>query len=203
MFIPKPFKMTNNAQAQQFIRDFGFGVVVSNHNNLTATHLPFVLRSNEGEKGVLYAHCAKANPHWKNLQDTEVLVIFSGPHSYISPSWYTSKPAVPTWNYTAVHATGTATLLGSEETLTAVNAVVEQYEPQLLVNGDIVTEQIKHKMLAGIVGFKIEITQLEGQLKLGQNRSAEDQQSILNALATSSHIADISLANYMQKTNDY
>lgn len=198
MYIPNTFKMPEISDKHQFIEKYGFGVVVSADNGLSATHLPFILHADEGQKGVLYAHCAKANPHWKNLAGQDVLVIFTGPHSYISPSWYVNKPAVPTWNYTAVHAYGVASLLNSQETLKAVDQVVEKYEPQLLVDRDIVTDQIKQKMLAGIVGFKIELTKLEGQLKLGQNKSKEDQVAIYNALNSSDNFDSLALVNYMQ-----
>jgi transcriptional regulator len=199
MYIPNKFKMTEITHKHRFIEEFGFGVVISSADGLSATHLPFVLHADEGEQGVLYAHCAKANPHWKDLEGQNVLVIFTGPHGYISPSWYTSKPAVPTWNYTSVHAYGVASLLDPEATLKAVDQVVEKYEPQLLVERDIVTDQIKHKMLAGIVGFKIALTTLEGQLKLGQNKSKDDQTGVLNALNNSTNLNDLMLSNYMQK----
>jgi transcriptional regulator len=199
MFIPNKFKMTEITHKHRFIEEFGFGVVICSENGLSATHLPFVLHADEGEQGVLYAHCAKANPHWKDLEGQNVLVIFTGPHGYISPSWYTTKPAVPTWNYAAVHAYGVVTLLDPEATLKAVDQVVEKYEPQLLVERDIVTDQIKNKMLAAIVGFKIELTTLEGQLKLGQNRSKEDQTGVLNALNSSKDLNNLILFNYMQK----
>ena len=147
----------------------------------------------------MYAHCAKANTHLKSLEGQNVLVIFTGPHGYISPSWYNSKPAVPTWNYTAVHAYGVASLLNQQDTLKAVDHLVERYEPQLLVKRDIVTDEIKHKMLAGIVGFKIELTKLEGQLKLGQHRSQDDQAGVYNTLNHSSDLNNLALAKYMQK----
>ena len=86
MFIPKHNKMDNLSVAHDFIDEFSFGLVVS--NSLTGTHLPFVLHKNEGEMGTLYTHCAKANSHWKELDSTEALIVFTGPHSYISPSWY-------------------------------------------------------------------------------------------------------------------
>jgi transcriptional regulator len=199
MYIPNTFKMTEITHKHQFIDEFGFGVVISSADELLGTHLPFVLHADEGEQGVLYTHCAKANPHWKDLEGQNVLVIFTGPHGYISPSWYTTKPAVPTWNYVAVHAYGVATLLDPEATLKAVDQVVEKYEPQLLAKRDIVTDQIKHKMLAAIVGFKIELTTLEGQLKLGQNKSKDDQTGVLNALNNSNNLNDLMLSSYMQK----
>jgi transcriptional regulator len=201
MYIPNKFRMTEINAKHMFIHEFGFGVVVSSDDGLSATHLPFVLQAKEGEHGMLYAHCAKANPLWKNLEGQKVLVIFTGPHGYISPSWYITKPAVPTWNYTAVHAYGVASLLDPHQTLEAVEQVVEKYEPQLLVERDIVTDQIKYKMLAGIVGFKIALTKLEGQLKLGQNKSKDDQTGVLNALINSNNLNDLMLSNYMQKMN--
>ena len=201
MYIPNKFKMTEINTKHKFIHEFGFGVIVSSDDGLSATHLPFVLHADEGEQGMLYAHCAKANPLWKNLDGQKVLVIFTGPHGYISPSWYTTKPAVPTWNYTAVHAYGVASLLEPHQTLEAVEQVVEKYEPQLLVERDIVTDQIKDKMLAGIVGFKIALTTLEGQLKLGQNKSKDDQTGVLHALNNSNNVNNLMLSNYMQKMN--
>ena len=193
--------MTQLVDKHRFIDEFGFGVMISSADALSASHLPFILHADEGEQGVLYAHCAKANPHWENLEGQNVLVIFTGPHAYISPSWYTTKPAVPTWNYTAVHAYGVASLLDPQQTLKAVDQVVERYEPQLLIERDIVTDQLKHKMLAGIVGFKIELTKLEGQLKLGQNRSNDDQVGVYNALNSSKNVNDLALSSYMQKMN--
>jgi transcriptional regulator len=201
MFIPNKFKMTELSEKHQFIHDFGFGLLVSSADGLSATHLPFVLETDEGEQGILYAHCARANPHWKNLDGQNVLVIFTGPHSYISPSWYTSKPAVPTWNYSAVHTNGIATLLNQQDTLKTVDQIVDKYEPQLLVKRDIVTDSFKQQMLAAIVGFKIELTSLEGKLKLGQNRSQSDQSGVYQELKNSSDFDNLALAKYMQKLN--
>ena len=128
MFIPKHNKMDNLSVAHDFIDEFSFGLVVS--NSLTGTHLPFVLHKNEGEMGTLYTHCAKANSHWKELDSTEALIVFTGPHSYISPSWYAKSPGVPTWNYSAVHVYGTVSLLNDSETLDVVEEVVHKYEPE-------------------------------------------------------------------------
>lgn len=201
MYIPNKFKMTDIAQQHEFIEEFGFGVVISASGGLSATHLPFVLIRGESGHGTLYAHCARANPLWKDLQGQNVLVIFTGPHAYISPCWYTSKPAVPTWNYTAVHAYGVVSLLNAQDTLIAVDQVTHKYEPRLLIDRDIVTDQIKRKLLAGIVGFKIELTKIEGKAKLGQNRSKEDQTSVYNALSNSKDLNNLALAKYIQNHN--
>jgi len=197
MFIPASFVMHEKAEQHQFIHDFAFGVLVS--GSLSGTHLPFILREEEGENGVLYTHCAKENPHWQELDNADVLIIFTGPHSYISPSWYAKGPAVPTWNYTAVHTYGRVSFLNDDQTIEALDDVVKRYEPELLVSRDILTDRLKERLLPAIVGFKIEITRMEGKLKLGQQRSKTDQLGVYQALAKSSHLEDLALAQYMKK----
>lgn len=199
MFISKHNKMGNLSVAHDFIDEFSFGLIVS--NSLTGTHLPFVLHKNEGKMGTLYTHCAKANSHWKELDNSEVLIVFTGPHSYISPSWYAKSPGVPTWNYSAVHVHGTVSLLNDSETLDAVEEVVHKYEPELLVKRDIVTPQFRDKLLSGIVGFKIELSTIEGTLKLGQQRTKEDQIGVFKALSNANDLGSRALANYMNKIN--
>ena len=191
--------MDNLSVAHDFIDEFSFGLVVS--NSLTGTHLPFVLHKNEGEMGTLYTHCAKANSHWKELDSTEALIVFTGPHSYISPSWYAKSPGVPTWNYSAVHVHGTVSLLNDSETLDAVEEVVHKYEPELLVKRDIITPEFRDKLLSGIVGFKIELSTIEGTLKLGQQRTKEDQIGVFKALSNANDLGSRALANYMNKIN--
>ncbi|MBD5770354.1 FMN-binding negative transcriptional regulator [Marinomonas colpomeniae] len=199
MYIPNNIKMDDLFVAHDFIEEFGFGLIVS--SSLTGTHIPFVLHKNEGEKGTLYSHCAKANPHWKELDKAEVLIVFTGPHSYISPSWYAKSPGVPTWNYSAVHAYGVVSLLNDNETLEAVEEVVHKYEPALLAKRDIITDEFRDKLLSGVVGFKIELSRIEGKLKLGQQRAKEDQVGVFNALSNSKNLDDLALANYMEKLN--
>ena len=183
MYIPSSCKINDISVAHDFINEFGFGVIVS--SSLTGTHLPFVLHRNEGEHGALYSHFAKVNPHWQELEGTEVLIIFLGPHSYISPNWYALSPAVPTWNYASVHAYGKVVLLNGNQTLEAVEEVVQQYEPNLLVKRDLITNEFRDKLLSGIVGFKIELSKIEGNQKLGQQRKREDQIGVYNALKNS------------------
>lgn len=197
MFIPKYEKMSDKNTVHDFISEFGFGVIVS--KSLTATHLPFVLRKDESEQGVLYAHIAKANRQWKELDGEEVLVIFSGPHSYISPTWYEKSPGVPTWNYAAVHAHGKVSLLTEQQTLEVVEEVVHKYEPELLLERDVITDEYRDKLLSAVVAFKVELSSIEGKLKLGQQRKTEDQLGVFNALNNSEDLGAQSLAQYMQK----
>lgn len=197
MYIPSNIKINDISTVHDFINEFGFGVIVS--SSLMGTHLPFVLHRDEGKYGALYSHCAKANPHWKELEGAEVLIIFSGPHSYISPSWYAQSPAVPTWNYASVHAYGKVSLLNADQTLEAVEEVVDKYEPELLDKRDVITNEFRDKLLSGIVGFKVELSNIEGKQKLGQQRKTEDQVGVYNALKNSEDFGAQSLAKYMEK----
>src|SRR6266516_4165261 len=114
MYIPAAFRETRLEVVHSLIREHSFGTLVSQlDGQLFATHLPFLLDAGRGPQGTLLGHMARANPHWECFSepDLESLVIFQGPHAYVSPSWYLSDLAVPTWNYTAVHAYGVASIL--------------------------------------------------------------------------------------------
>lgn len=198
MYIPKAMKMSDLSAMHDFIDAYGFAVVVS--ADLQATHQPLVLHREEGELGALYGHFARGNPHWQQLDNQEALVIFSGPHAYISPTWYAATPNVPTWNYAAVHVTGRVTLLDAEQTLTVVEDTVRQYEPQLLAERSVITDEYRDKLLPAIVGFRLDITHIEGKQKLGQQRSTADQQGVFAALSHSPRLDDQALAAYMATT---
>ncbi|MBY4677829.1 FMN-binding negative transcriptional regulator [Marinobacterium arenosum] len=197
MYVPGNMQMASTEQAQAFVDQFGFGVLVS--EPLQGSHLPFLLNRSEGHSGTLYSHFAKANPHWQDLDGKEVLIIFSGPHSYISPTWYAAAPAVPTWNYAAVHAYGVVRLLDGPRTLEVVEQTVAKYEPELLAKRDILTDAFRDRLLAGIVGFKVELSRLEGKLKLGQHRKPADQQGVWQGLQASDDLQAQALAQYMAR----
>jgi transcriptional regulator len=198
VFIPKNMLMCNLSEKHAFIKQFSFALLLS--DDLQVTHLPMTLVTEEGGFGVLYAHMARANPHWRTLDKQKVKVVFNGPHAYISPNWYATGPAVPTWNYAAVHVSGQASLLDDVQTLEAVEALVNQYEPALLNNQALMPTDYQHKLLTAIVGFKIEIQQIEGKHKLGQHKSVADQQGTVTGLQGSKHSDSSALLAYMQQT---
>ena len=198
MYIPAPMIIDDRQQQHQFIEQFSFGVMLS--DSLEASHLPFLLDRDNGELGTLYSHAARANRHCRALDGRRVLVVFNGPHAYISPTWYAGKPAVPTWNYGAVHATGTVTLLGADETHEVITQTLAKYEPALLSRQDVVTDALRDKLSSAIVGFKITLDGIEGKHKLGQHRSSEDQQGVAAGLATSGDHASMQLLEYMRQT---
>jgi len=151
-----------------------------------ATHLPLVIQQ-VGEDVILEGHFARANPHWQSLANHKTLVVFPGPHAYVSPSLYASKQSVPTWNYIAIHATGVLQLVEDEtgkEQL--VRNLIAANEPAYLSQWQEQTVQYRSAMLKNIVGFRIPIDTLEGKFKLSQNRPDPDRTSVEAAQAQGS-----------------
>ncbi len=186
--------MNSNQQMHSFIKEFSFAAIIS--HDLNASHLPLLLKEKEGENGTLYGHFARTNHHWKFADGAKVLVIFSGPHAYISPTWYKAAPAVPTWNYSAVHAKGVIQLTDLDTTLKALDETVKKYEANLTI-----PEGFKSKLSKGIVGFKINIESLQGKDKLGQHRSIEDQLGVTSALSKADNPESQLLYQYMVSKN--
>ncbi|CDH26812.1 FMN-binding negative transcriptional regulator [Xenorhabdus bovienii] len=138
MYIPKKMEMTGQNSVSTFIINNSFGLLIS--PSLIGTHLPFVFAPEEGKMRVLYGHVAKANQHWKEFDGQRVLVVFTGPHAYISPTWYKAQHAVPTWNYSAVHCYGVAEILGNEETKLVMETLVNTFEPNLVENKELMPD---------------------------------------------------------------
>jgi transcriptional regulator len=186
VYTPDAFRVTDPEAIHAIIREVGFGILVSTGEaGLTATHLPFVLETERGPHGVLLGHMARANPQWQELrEESEVLVLFPGPHAYISPRWYATDPSVPTWNYVAVHAYGRPRLIDDEARVyQLLETLVGAYEGtadgawEMASRRDYVA-----KLSRAIVAFEIEITRLEGKQKLSQNRSPADREGVVAAL---------------------
>ena len=197
MHIPEMMKMGSNELIHQFIEEFSFGTLIT--EQLEANHLPFMLKKSEGDLGTLYGHFSRANRLLVKQDGCNVMVILEGPHSYISPSWYASFPAVPTWNYAAVHLYGEMTLLSTDKTITALDEMVSTYEPELLIKGDIITDEYRDRLAQGIVGFKIKLTKMLGKQKLGQNRKLVDQAGVVKGLELNETSDAKRLLSYMKK----
>jgi transcriptional regulator len=197
------FAEKNLETLHALIEAYGFALLVSNTSDgLFATHLPFMLERDRGAQGTLVAHLARANPHARTLDGAEVLVVFQGPHGYISPSWYGQHPSVPTWNYAAVHAYGRARTIEDPARLDAmVRALVHQYEDgrDQPWSSESLPANYMTGMLRGIVGIEIEIARLEGKLKLSQNRNAADRRAVIAALNASPSAEDRALGAYMAR----
>ena len=184
MYIPEHFRLRHDADAVAFMRANPFAILVScTETGPFATHLPLFVRSDE-ESVRLRGHVAKANPHWRYLeQHEECLNIFHGPHSYVSPTNYTARESVPTWNYAAVHVYGNARIFSSEQDLQEMlHELMETFEPAYRLQWAELSQKYRENMLRQIVGFEITATKIEGKFKLSQNRTREDQANVIASL---------------------
>jgi len=202
MYSPNYHIEENQEILHNVMREHGWAILVGSvEGSSFATHLPFMLNDTRGEKGTLISHMAKANPHWQSFAgDQEVLVIFWGPHAYISPSWYEKQPSVPTWNYVTVHAYGTPRLIEDEVAMFAAQKnLVETYEGAEGWQLEDQPEKFIKGMLTGIVCFEIEITRLEGKFKMSQNRHDDDLPGIVSGLRQRGQGDDNVIADMLEK----
>lgn len=205
MYVPSSFRETNADTLFEFIEQHSFGVLVSQVDGIPfASHLPFLLDRDTGDHGRLVGHMARANPQWKEAAG-EVLVVFSGPHTYISPTWYESDNVVPTWNYVAVHVYGTLKIIDDEELLIGIaRDYVDTYEKSMPQPWKLDTQpdDFIHTLVQQIVGFDISITRIEGKWKLNQNQPLERRQKVIRKLTSADDDASQSIAQLMQQTLD-
>lgn len=201
MYVPKHFKVIDVDEVIEFMRDNAFGIVVSTDKNRpTATHLPLQVYKRD-EQYFITGHFAYGNEQWKTLENSveEILVIFEGPHAYISSSWYNHEN-VSTWNYQAVHVYGRARILSEDELIEDLKALTEKYEhgrdnPVLWENMSEKTRQ----QFKGVVGFEIEISEVQAAYKLSQNRDSEDYDNIIHKLEAESDAGARRVADVMKK----
>ncbi|WP_297516175.1 FMN-binding negative transcriptional regulator [Flavobacterium sp.] len=201
MYIPENYSLSNPEEMHEFIRTNNFAILVNQtHGQLWATHIPLVLDTKEDGTPYLLGHLSKLNPqHEGFLENDAVLVIFSGPHAYISSSWYDHEN-VPTWNYIAVHVYGKIKIHSYEEALAGLKKLVDRQE--VVSEHPIRMENLSERTLQearGIVGFEIAITDMQGQKKLSQNRDDKNYQRILNALEKTDDPNTLALMQAMRK----
>ncbi|WP_435579165.1 FMN-binding negative transcriptional regulator [Gilvibacter sp.] len=183
MYIPALFKETNHAKITEFLKSNAFGLLITQHDGKPlATHLPLEYLEKDG-KAYLQGHLAKRNVQWESFdQQGEVLAVFNGPHSYVSASWY-SIEEVSTWNYVAVHIYGKLRTMDQEELMPMLEGLMAKYEAD--VDEPIDMSKLSKKTLNqvyGIVGFEIEITDIQAKYKMSQNRSEKDYENIIDQL---------------------
>jgi transcriptional regulator len=195
MYSPAYNRIEDRAELLEFMRANNFVLLVTGTGGeLHASHLPAQVRA-EGQHIVLDMHMAKNNPQWREFFDDEVMVVFSGPHAYVSPRWYEEKERVPTWNYAAVHAYGIPKLIDDRAAKHAnQRSLVAMLDPQWLPKFDALRPQYVEQMLEGIVNFEIAVTRLETRWKLSQNRSRREQELIAAELEKSARSEERDLA---------
>ncbi len=200
MYSPPYNHLEDPAELAQFMRANSFALLVTGTGGaLHASHLPVHMRKSP-DALVLDMHMARANAQWREFFDDEVMVVFSGPHAYVSPRWYEDRERVPTWNYAAVHAYGIPRII-SEKNLkhASQRRLVALLDSQWLPQFDALPQDYVDRMLDGIVNFEIPVTRVETRWKLSQNRGRREQELIAAALESSADPQDQALARLTRK----
>ncbi len=203
MYLPDAFAERDREVLFAHIEEWGFGLLISDGaSGLVVSHIPFLL-DRRGEEVFLQGHLARENPQCAELAaEGEALAVFPGPDAYISPSWYARGPAVPTWNYVAVHAYGAISRKDDEAWLSSfLRRLVARHEavtPSPWRFEDLPREYLR-EMLLGIVGFEIAVSRIEGKWKLSQNRPAADRPRIIAALSERGDPQSLAIARLMRR----
>jgi transcriptional regulator len=184
MYTPKFNQVSDRSILIEAMRSYSFAILVGPLNSTEqpgphhATHLPLVVKD-EGPHGILEGHFAKENAHWQSIVNRETLVIFPGPHSYVSPSLYAEELSVPTWNYIAIHTYGTLELIEDDPGKNALLAsLIQANDPAYSEQWRNLPDGFRRTMLAGIMGFRIPIARIEGKFKISQNRPEVDRRAV-------------------------
>jgi transcriptional regulator len=207
MYTPKPFAFPTDHEAvvHAIIADNPFAaMVLTGADWLEAVHIPFLRDPMRGPHGTLRAHVARANPVWKHFGNEAAMVIFWGPHAYVSPDWYVSEGLVPTWNYVAVHAYGVPQIVDDIDQVATLLADLSAASEQPLApkppwTMDRVPAAQRTALMHGIVAFEIPITQLEAKQKLSQNRMPEDVAGVASGLRATGGDYNTTVADLMVK----
>jgi transcriptional regulator len=203
MYIPKYFEMSERDRQLAFMRANSFATVVTHGEaGMIASHVPVRSVPVPDDSAVLLRfHLAKPNPQVAQLRaGHEALVIFNGPHAYISPSNYAKEENVPTWNYLAVHAYGSVSeVIENEAKLALLADLIGHYEAAFQLQWDSLSDKYREGMLAGIVGFELKVTRIEGKAKLSQNRSEADQRSVSEWLLGHAHETPRAVGELMRR----
>jgi transcriptional regulator len=198
MYLPNSNRIDDEGKIAAFIDQFSFATLISGAD---VSHLPLVLRRNAAGGYTLAGHVARANEHWKRMDGaTDALAIFLGPHAYVSPTWYATSPAVPTWNYAVVHAHGKPRVIDDPAlTRASLRELVARHEPA--PGGwsvDALPAKLEERLVAAIVAFEMPVERFEAKFKLGQNRSAADREGTVAALERAGTPEAAALASFMR-----
>jgi transcriptional regulator len=200
MYVPKLFAVEDLDRLHDFMEQYNFATVVTQRDGeLTASHIPFLLDRSVEPYGALRAHVAIKNPQLEDLRSgAQALVIFQGPHTYVSPSWYVKRENVPTWNYTVVHAYGVPKILDLAGMVALLKDLVGKHERRFEKPWDFdPNDAFMQRQMPQIAGFEIKIEKLEGKFKLNQNRTAEDRAGVIDALSHSDDPLERAVASLM------
>ena len=207
MYVPGHFSQDDTSVAHDLISANPFATLVTEVSaRLDATHVPVVLDADRGERGSLRFHLARGNLTSKALErGCEVMMVFVGPHTYISPDWYANENLVPTWNYAVVHAYGVARALDDAELrrlLDDLSASQEERLPKTPWTTDKLPPELLEKKCKAVAGFDLPISELQGKWKFDQNRGADDRAGVVAALETLGGESELAVAATMRTLNE-
>jgi len=202
MHCPAHFQERRQPELIGLIEQFPLATVVGNGpSGLVADHIPLMYEGELGAAGALVGHVAKGNPLWQLPVDQQLLVVFQGPSTYVSPNWYATKrdagKVVPTWNYAVVHATCTLEAIHDpRQVLDIVAKLTDRHEasqphPWRVTDAPI---DFTDRLLAHIVGIKLKIQRMDGKWKVSQNQPASNQQSVVQGLLAEGSDAQTQMA---------
>jgi len=195
LYIPKPHLVEDRKLLQDFMDEFAFADLVTASPGIRITHIPTFINRAAGSYGTVFGHISRQNPQNKCFDGSQpAVIVFRGPHSYISPTWYTKPESVPTWNFAVVHATGRLKPIADTRALHDLLAqLIAKFEgPGSSYNFAKLPESYTNGLIGGIIGFEMQIELLEGKFKLGQERSEADRQAIVRNLQAAKGTRSIS-----------
>lgn len=201
MFIPDIYKNEDKEAIRTFLKENAFGLLINQTNGkLCATHIPLELDYNKEGEEILHGHIARENPQWTAFEsDDQILAVFTGPHSYISSSWYDHEN-VPTWNYSAVHVYGKIKIIEGDAVIDSLTKLVDKYEQNSKCPVRVVDLSKKTMMQTrGIVAFEIKIEEIQAQNKMSQNRDDKNYSNIISELEKTENSQSIAVAREMAK----
>lgn len=181
MYLRPAFVETDLARVTALIEANSFGMLVTHgKEGMAASHVPFLVER-AGDSLILSAHLGAPNSQCADLDGGQALAIFTGPHAYISPGWYRTQPAVPTWDYVAVHVHGTLEPITDLGEICAMLRALAVHDPERF-DLDALPDKFRASMIAGIRAFRLPAKRIEAQWKMSQNRSPADRQGVAAAL---------------------
>jgi transcriptional regulator len=199
MYIPNQFKFKDEGEKIAFMKQYSFATIITVNDHIPiATQLPFFV-DDSADKLILRSHFAAANEQANCITGAISLIIFTEPHAYISPMHYDKRESVPTWDYMAVHAYGKAEIIEDDECkIKVLEQMISFYEQSYLEQWNSFSDKFKKGMIKGIVAFELEVTELQGQKKLSQNKTKAERQRIIEHLEKSENAAEKNLASYIR-----
>lgn len=197
MYIPKHFRQDDPGEIFRFMKAHPFGILLSARDgDILGTHVPFLIEGDAGAP-LLVSHLSAANDQWRHFRDHDAcMVIFQGPHAYVSPALYAEARNVPTWNFIAVHVYGKLEIVdGHGDKKSLLDRTIDAFEPEYHRQYATLDRKYVDGLVAGMTGFTIKPERIEAKFKLSQNRSPVSRENVTGHFEAQGH----GLGEYMRR----